>query len=179
MGVLTLRKKFLFIGTVFLFSTTFTLIALEVYVRTFRPMIDLNHVTGRTTGPNPNAEWAFLDAFSAYRGKPGIYKGNEGRTINRHGFISTPDISVFKPPGTLRIVFLGGSSTAGTKLRKDQETWPWKTVEMIRDKTRGKVDFINGALGGYTSFESYGRLWSRIRHFSPDIIVVYHGWNEM
>jgi hypothetical protein len=34
-------------------------------------------------------------------------------------------------------------------------------------------------MGGYSSFESYGRLWSRIRFFSPDIIVVYHGWNEM
>ena len=50
---------------------------------------------------------------------------------------------------------------------------------MIRQQTGKQVDFINAALGGYTTFESYGRLWSRIRHFSPDLIVLYHGWNEM
>ena len=42
-----------------------------------------------------------------------------------------------------------------------------------------KIEFINAALGGYSSFESYGRLWSRVRFYSPDIIVVCHGWNEM
>jgi hypothetical protein len=41
-----------------------------------------------------------------------------------------------------------------------------------------KVDFINAAAGGYTSFESYGRLWSRIRFFKPDVVVVNHGWND-
>jgi hypothetical protein len=51
---------------------------------------------------------------------------------------------------------------------------------MLQEGFREKhIEFINGALGGYTSFESYGRLWSRIRFFSPDIIVVYHGWNEI
>ena len=49
----------------------------------------------------------------------------------------------------------------------------------VKHKTSKNIDFINGALGGYSSFESYGRLWSWIRHFSPDIVVLYHGWNEM
>jgi hypothetical protein len=34
-------------------------------------------------------------------------------------------------------------------------------------------------MGGFTTFESFGRLWSRVRFYSPDIVVVYHGWNEM
>jgi len=38
---------------------------------------------------------------------------------------------------------------------------------------------LNGALPGYSTFESYGRLWSRIRFYRPDIVVVYHGWNDM
>lgn len=61
----------------------------------------------------------------------------------------------------------------------DQDTWPWKMVEILRKKTGKKIDFINGAIGGYSSFESYGRLWSRIRFFTPDIIIVYHAWNEL
>jgi len=124
------------------------------------------------------AAWAFVDAFSAYRGKPGIYA--DGKMVNRFGFISTPEIAVSKPKNTVRVVFLGGSSTAGTGWNlKDEDTWPWKTIQLIKNNMTINFDFINGALGGYTSFESYGRLWSRLRHFSPDIVVVNHGWNEM
>ena len=62
----------------------------------------------------------------------------------------------------------------------DEQTWPWQTVKQLQARFPEKnIELINGALGGYSSFESYGRLWSRIRFFSPDIIVVYHGWNEM
>ena len=50
---------------------------------------------------------------------------------------------------------------------------------MRADVPSERIDFINAAVGGYSSFESYGRLWSRIRFLEPDIIVVYHGWNEM
>ena len=175
---LSLKKKLLYSGIVFLLIFVSSIAALETYVRISRSTIDLYILTGRIRGPNPMAKWALLDAFSAFRAKPGEY--SEGKTVNRHGFISTPEIDVHKPADAYRIVFLGGSSTAGTGANlKDTDTWPWKTVELIRNKTGKNVDFINGALGGYTSFESYGRLWSRIRHFSPDIVVVYHGWNEM
>ena len=50
---------------------------------------------------------------------------------------------------------------------------------MLRERTDRDIDFINGALSGYTTFESYGRLWSRLRFFQPDVIVLYHGWNDM
>lgn len=155
------------------------LIAAEVYVRaTYRP-IDLWALTGRKASTNPMSDWAVADAFSAYRGRPGTYP--DGKTVNQHGFISTPELTVEKPERTLRIAFLGGSSTAGTGHNlADEDTWPWQATELLRDRVEGyRVEFINAALGGYTTFESYGRLWSRIRFFSPDIIVVDHAWNEM
>lgn len=151
----------------------------EIAVRIIVPYTDLFVVTGRTAGRNPMEEWAQVDAFSAYRAKPGEY-ASSGKSVNRHGFISTPDIDTEKPAGTLRIVFLGGSSTAGSGHDlADESTWPWLVTELLREQSYGDVDFINGALGGYSTFESYGRLWSRLRFFEPDIIVVYHGWNEM
>ncbi|MFX0200817.1 MAG: SGNH/GDSL hydrolase family protein [Candidatus Hodarchaeota archaeon] len=172
-------------GKILVFCTALCILAfllglttLEAYIRLTRPRIDLYVLTGRIPGPNPISKWASADAFSAYRAKPGQYA--EGKTVNKYGFISTPKISVVKPKDTIRIVFLGGSSTAGTGSNlKDDETWPWQTVMRLRQKTSKSIDFINGALGGYSSFESYGRLWSKIRHFSPDIVVLYHGWNEM
>jgi hypothetical protein len=66
-------------------------------------------------------------------------------------------------------------------LLPDSVTWPWQVAENLRQRPnrRRQIEFINAALGGYTTFESYGRLWSRLRFYSPDIVVVYHGWNEM
>jgi hypothetical protein len=122
--------------------------------------------------------WSKPSPYSAFTAKPGTYGK---KTVNKYGFVSTPEISLSKPDSVVRIVFLGGSSTAGMGVNlEDKETWPWKTVEALKNLRKDiKFDFINAALGAYTTFDSYGRLWSRIRFFDPDIIVVNHGWNEM
>ena len=171
------RVLFTLIAAIGTFLVCFGL--MEALARLTRPTIDLYALTGRIPGPNPMAAWALTDAFAAYRGKPGNY--GEGKTVNSHGFISTPEIALEKAPGARRLVFLGGSSTAGTGwLLPDAMTWPWLTVDrLLRDKPETRYDFINGALGGYSSFESFGLLWSRLIHFKPDVVILNHGWNEM
>jgi hypothetical protein len=158
--------------------------ALEFTVRLTRPYYDLLGMTGRGPDFHPHELWAEGDAFCSFRARPGVYGGEYGnpdKTVNRYGFISTPDLLLDKPTNTLRIAFIGGSSTAGTGVDlPDRETWPWKVAARLRKAyTNQNIEFINAAVGGYCSFESYGRLWSRVRFFSPDILVVYHGWNEM
>ncbi len=178
-AALSLRKKRLF-RLIFILTIILPFILLEVFVRVSRAPVDLMTLTGRKAGPNVIMQrTAQIDAFSAYKGRPGQH--SETRSINQFGFISTPEMSMEKPPNTIRIVFLGGSSTAGIGSDLDDEqTWPWQTVKQLQSRFPDKrIELINGAMGGYSSFESYGRLWSRIRFFSPDIIVVYHGWNEM
>src|SRR5215471_11080551 len=157
--------------------------AAEAYVRITRPHDDLWALTGRSVASHPIMDWYFVDAFSAYRGRPGVYgDGSLVKTVDSAGFISTPEIAPAKPANTIRIAFLGESSTAGTGiLLPDSLTWPWQVAELLRQRPgrRSRIEFINAAIGGFTTFESYGRLWSRLRFYSPDIIVVYHGWNEM
>lgn len=174
------KRKLVFTILLVLIPLTILFLAAETFTRITRSHTNLWVVTGRESGRNPMEEWAVIDAFSAYKGRPGIY-GKNGKTINSHGFISTPEISIGKAENTLRVVFLGGSSTAGTGYDlANEDTWPWITTEILRKKlVRNKIEFLNAALGGYSTFESFGRLWSRIRFFSPDIIVVNHGWNEM
>ncbi len=175
---ISFRKRLLFGALISLLSAAFAFSLVEAYVRLTRPKKDIYVLTGRIPGPNPASEWAFVDAFSAFRPKPGQYA--VGKTISAQGFFATPEITLAKPKGTIRIMFLGGSATAGTgKDLTDPETWPWQTVEMVRKRVHSRVDFINAAVPGYSLFESFGRLWSRIRYFEPDIVVVCHGWNEM
>ena len=159
-------------------AAVLALLAGEAYLRLTSPPVSLARRTGAGEHRNPMEGWAVIDAFSAYRHRPGV--ALEGKTVNRHGFVSTPEVPLEKPPGTVRLLFLGESSTAGSGVGlADRETWPWQTAEMLRQRIGREVDFLNGGASGYTTFESYGRLWSRDRHFSPDVVVVMHGWNEL
>jgi lysophospholipase L1-like esterase len=168
------RLMALFFGLIVAF------IAGEVTLRLTQPLVDLDVMTGRNAGPNPLSRWAQEDAFSAYRAIPDA-EGRSGKTVNSEGFMSTPELSPEKEAGVLRIAFLGGSSTAGTGFNlSDRGTWPWRVADLLRkDFPDRRIEHLNGALGGYTSFESYGRLWSRIRFFRPDVVVVNHAWNDM
>lgn len=159
------------------------LVLTELYLRIASEPLDLLALTGRREAPNPSASWALTDAFSAYRARAGEYGPGHGRskTVNSQGYISTPELSRDKPRGTVRLAFFGGSSTAGTSpVLPDEQTWPLLVVEQLREALPGiSIDYVNAALAGYTSFESYGRLWSRVRFFHPDVLIVYHGWNDM
>ncbi len=153
------------------------IIIIEVLLNTLLTPISIDEKTGKSPTPDPMSEWAIIDPYAAYSGKPGT--NQDGKTINSEGFISTPEISRIPDSSTIRIAVLGESSSAGTGyILKDQETWPWQMSSLL-DSTGIDVDYINAAMGGYTSFESYGRLWSYLRFFSPDIVIVNHGWNEM
>ena len=180
---LSLRAKRRFTALAAIVPSALLLLAAEIDVRLTSPHDDLWALTGRSVARQPIADWAFLDAYSAWRGRPGVYHaGAVTKTVNRDGFISTPEISQVKPPHTIRIAFLGESSTAGTgTLLPDSITWPWRVAEDLRHRPgrTDSIEFLNAALGGFSTFESMGRLWSRVRFYSPDIIVLYHGWNEM
>ena len=180
---LSLRKNTLYYFLTIALIIIVTFLFTEIYVRITRDHKDLWVKTGRKIGENPMKKWYFVDAFSAYKAKPGIYFTKEelNKSVNTHGFISSPEIDLKKPKNTIRIVFLGGSSTAGTGATlDDEETWPFLTSEILKAKYKNyNIEYINGALGGFSTFESYGRLWSRIRFFSPDIVILNHAWNEM
>lgn len=181
---LTVRRKVQFAAL--LAAATFLLA--ELFVRATKPHVDLWAYTGRRMGPDPKASWADVDAFCAYRARPGVYTGygtggHGAKTVNSDGYISTPEVPLEKPAGAIRIAFLGESSCAGTGFNPalaDAETWPWLVMELLRKEVpSARFDFLNAAGSGFTTYESMGRLWARVRFYRPDAIVVYHGWNDI
>ena len=49
----------------------------ELYLRYTRAPSDLMALTGRRIGENPMQSWAMVDAYSAYRSRPGKLTGLE------------------------------------------------------------------------------------------------------
>jgi hypothetical protein len=152
----------------------------EVTTRIFLPYQSLAVLTGREAGQNPMAGYQCADAYSAFRPRPSrsISVDGKPKTTNDQGFVSTPETAPTRPPELLRVAFLGGSTTFSTVA--DEQAWPTLVMSNLRDRFPGqRFDFLNAGNVGWTTFESYGFLWSRIRFYRPDIVVVMHAWNDL
>ncbi len=93
--------------------------------------------------------------------------------INALGFKGEP-ISREKPPGTYRIVCLGGSTTFNG--------YPAYLEEALRDDfaRRGlRLEVINAGNQCWTTMESLINFITRCLPLSPDAVVVYHAVNDV
>jgi len=83
---------------------------------------------------------------------PGPNIGNA--TINAAGFRG-PEIDVPKPPGRIRLAFLGASTTFCAEVSNDAAVWPNLVVERLRARfPEARFDFVNGGVPGYTVRDS-------------------------
>ena len=94
--------------------------------------------------------------------------------INEWGFTFSDDISLSRSPQTLRILTLGGSTTAGP------EAWPFHLGELIKEHNSNKtVEILNFGTGGWTSAESMVAFITLGQSFQPDIVIVHHAVNDL
>jgi hypothetical protein len=90
--------------------------------------------------------------------------------VNELGFRDR-DWPVNKPPGTIRTVCLGGSTTEdGYPERLDRE------LELRLPDLQ--VEVLNFANGAWTTVQSLINYQLNARHFSPDWIILHHAAND-
>jgi len=100
--------------------------------------------------------------------------------VNSLGFRGA-EIAVEKPPGTFRIVALGGSTTFGYHLsiKSTQDTYPYKLEQELRRRLPARqIEVVNAGVPGYTMRMSLLNFVTRITWLDPDMIIVYHGAND-
>ena len=104
---------------------------------------------------------------------------SEKININSLGFRG-PEIMAKKPAGTVRIAFLGASTTFSAEVSNDQATWPHLVIEKLREVyPERRFDYVNGGVPGYTLESSLKNLQERVAPLAPDIIVIYHATNDL
>jgi len=90
------------------------------------------------------------------------------------------EFSLVKPPGVFRIVALGGSTTYTIKVEDNKKTFTAQLEKVLQQKYGYKnVEVINAGVGGYNSWESLINLEFRVLDLDPDLIIVYHGTNDV
>jgi lysophospholipase L1-like esterase len=100
-------------------------------------------------------------------------------TTNSLGFRG-PEIQVPKPAGTIRIAFLGASTTWCAEVSSNDMAWPHIATEGLRRAFPGTAfDYVNGGVPGYVVSSSLKNLQYRVAPLQPDVIVIYHATNDL
>lgn len=99
--------------------------------------------------------------------------------INSAGFRG-PEIRSERPPGTLRLAFVGASTTFCAEVSNPEATWPAVLVARLRASHPSTAfDYLNAGVPGYTSVESLKNLQGRVLAFAPDVVILYEGTNDL
>jgi hypothetical protein len=99
-------------------------------------------------------------------------------TINEFGFRGPTPRTLEKPPGMIRVIVQGGSTTEDIFV-DDGRTWPEQLQEKLNAILKtDRIEVINMGTSGYTSWNCVNDLKLNGLHLKPEIVVAYHGVND-
>jgi hypothetical protein len=96
--------------------------------------------------------------------------------INPHGYRGA-DFDFAKAPGTIRIVFYGGSSVFDIKSYDND--WPHRVEGALEDLGFPQVEVINAGVPTHATFDAFGRFFAEGHLLDPDYVVLYDAWNDI
>ncbi len=155
-----------------LFATLLGWAVGEIYVRMTRPHVDLDVIRANSLEYEPT-----LFSRHAFPKQVQVRGEHKEDTINERGYRGAP-FKVPKPPGVVRVVMLGGSSTYDPYAMAGRD-WPHLAEAKLREMGLPQVEVINAGTPGHASWDSLGRLYAEIWMFEPDFVVICHGWNDI
>ena len=113
------------------------------------------------------------DSYTGYRLKPygkGFFQNGIPADANRYGQRSS-EVSLPKPPGTLRLLVLGDSFTVGANV-EEREAYPQVLEQLLRRRLGPRVEVVNCGVGGWQPFQ-YAEYYEHYgRPFGPDAVLV-------
>ncbi len=167
-------------SSLLLVSTIITFLLLEICARIWLNQIasedDYRRYVLYTNIPEKDRQWT-PHHYLNYYPSPGYVHG-----LTHHNSLGYRDreFTIKKPRGTLRIIAIGGSTTYTIKVRDNNKTFT-SLLEQILKKRYGydHVEVINAGVGGFSSWESLINLQYRVLNLEPDLVIIYHGVNDV
>ena len=99
--------------------------------------------------------------------------------IDREGFRG-PEVAVDKPPGEMRIMAIGSSTTFDPVVSGDQATWPARLQFWLHQLAPNQpVEVVNAGVPGYRVLDDVIRLETELFRYQPDVIILYEGHNDL
>ena len=100
--------------------------------------------------------------------------------VDKHGFLAPDDTLKYqKADNEIRIATIGGSTTANINL-SFEENWPGYLGALVqKELPEQKVRVINAGIPGFDTAQSIGNLALRVMPFQPDLVIIYHAYNDL
>jgi lysophospholipase L1-like esterase len=118
---------------------------------------------------------AYLNTGPREGGKAEVF--GKRATLNLLGYRS-PERPRAKPPGVVRILVSGGSTTFDVLADDDASTWPNLLETRLRSGGR-PIEVWNAGFPGWTSQENVISLAIRDQDLAPDLAILYQGANDL
>jgi hypothetical protein len=118
---------------------------------------------------------AYLNTAPREGGEAAVF--GKRATLDRLGYRS-PERPRAKPPGVVRVLLSGGSTTFDVLAPDDAATWPRLLEDRLRSG-RKLVEVWNAGFPGWTSQENVISLAIRDLDLAPDLAVLYQGINDL
>ncbi|MGB5339435.1 MAG: SGNH/GDSL hydrolase family protein [Gammaproteobacteria bacterium] len=171
------RKQNLLLMLASMFVTLLLLeVAARIWLNKFMSEDDYRRYVLYTDVPTKDRQWSphhYLNYYPTPDYKHGLTRHNSLGYRDR-------EIDVTKDHNTLRIIAIGGSTTYTIKVEDNNQTFSAQLEKILRNKyDYENVEVINAGVGGYNSWESLTNLQYRVLDLEPNLIIIYHGVNDV
>ena len=102
---------------------------------------------------------------------------NSNSQTNDYGFRNKEDVFDPKPPGALRLIAYGGSTTFCYNLETDR-AWPLQLQQELRARGNTKTQVLNGGAIMWSIGHELARAKRDLPRLKPDVVIIYSGINE-
>jgi lysophospholipase L1-like esterase len=142
---------------------------LEPYDRAIESIYRWHPFTGIIFRPNNR----FLGSHPNSKKKALIF-------VDKHGFLAKDQpLEYEKPENEIRIATIGASTTANLHL-SFEENWPGYLSMLVQEAIPNRhIRVINAAVPGFDTAQSIGNLSLRVIPFKPDVVIIYHAYNDL
>lgn len=163
-------RRLLIIRVVLVLLPFLALAGLELAARTY--------FRGRHGVPGHRYGLTKYDPVMGYFPRENSYTA--GVQLNDHAFRNTENVFDPKPPGSLRLIAYGGSTTFCHHLGND-EAWPIRLQALMRAQRPGgeRDQVLNGGVVSWSLAHSFERARREVPRLRPDAVIIYTGVNEL
>jgi len=114
-----------------------------------------------------------FDPVAHFRWKPN-HRVAEGVVTNENGFLAPPGLAERKPPGVLRLIYLGDSVT----VLPAPGFYPAQVEARLAEQGL-RVETLNAAVPGYSTENARALFESEVSRYDGDWLFVALGWNDL
>ena len=137
-----------------------------VDVELHRPSFDVDLLYELRPGVErlvPAGAGGVVEAETAWWSDPRVVRTN---SFGHRG----PDRSATKPPGTFRILGLGGSNTFGAAV-SNGESWPGALERALVGRSDRAIEVWNLGVNGYVTSQKLAQAKAAVARFDPDLLL--------